>query len=108
MSDTKIRANILIQPTASDPDLLPPKRKILPVQAATVRKALNPAPQIKRSRPSIHRVRATATPVSTDPVEIIKTELTRVREAWEKYQSTNSRDAVYTYLTAVYHAVARW
>jgi len=108
MSDTKIRDNIRIQPIPSDPDLLPSKRKIPPVQAATVRKSLNPAIQIKRSGPSIHRVRATATPVSTDPVEIVETALARVKEAWVRYQSTDSRNSVYIYLTAVYNVVTRW
>jgi hypothetical protein len=106
MSDTKIRDNIPIQPIASDPHLLP-IRQILPVQAATVRKPLGPVVQRKGIRPGIH-VRATATPISTVPVEIVKKDVTRVQKAWKQYQSTNSRDAVYIYLTAVYNVVTRW
>ena len=108
MSEKTIRDNIPIQSNTSDRGLLPPKRKIPPVQPATVRKPLVPAVQIKRSGSSIHPVRATATPANPDPVEIVKANLTRVQKAWKEYQSTDSRDAVYIYLTATYHAVARW
>ena len=38
----------------------------------------------------------------------IEQELAYVRAAWQKYRSTNSRDAVYIYLEAVYSLVRRW
>ena len=35
-------------------------------------------------------------------------ELAVARSAWSEYQSTRQRDAVYTYLSAVFEIVARW
>ena len=47
--------------------------------------------------------RPTLTPVSS-----IEAELAEVRNAWARYRSTNSRDAIYIYLTAVFRLVTRW
>jgi hypothetical protein len=41
-------------------------------------------------------------------VSSIEAELTEVRRAWERYRSTNGRDAIYIYLSAVFVAVTRW
>lgn len=38
----------------------------------------------------------------------LERELAEVRVAWERYRSTNSRDAVYGYLLAVFSLVTRW
>jgi hypothetical protein len=38
----------------------------------------------------------------------IDTELAEMRRAWRAYQSHNSRDAVYTYLSKVFAVVTRW
>ncbi len=38
----------------------------------------------------------------------IETELAEVRKAWRVYQGTNSRDAVYIYLSKVFQVVSRW
>jgi hypothetical protein len=38
----------------------------------------------------------------------VEQELAEVRKAWPKYRSTNSRDAVYCYLEAVFVIVRRW
>ena len=38
----------------------------------------------------------------------IERELAYVRAAWQKYRSTNSRDAVYFYLESVFSLVTRW
>jgi len=38
----------------------------------------------------------------------IEQELAYVRAAWQKYRSTNSRDAVYFYLESVFSLVTRW
>ncbi len=35
-------------------------------------------------------------------------ELDQIRKAWRKYQATNSRNAVYIYLTRVFAVVTRW
>lgn len=35
-------------------------------------------------------------------------ELTKAREAWERYRSKRQRDAVYDYLSVVYGIVQRW
>jgi hypothetical protein len=38
----------------------------------------------------------------------IDTELVEIRRAWRAYQSTNSREAVYIYLSRVFAVVTRW
>jgi len=38
----------------------------------------------------------------------IEAELAKVRSAWARYRSTNGRDAIYIYLTAVSRVVTRW
>jgi hypothetical protein len=38
----------------------------------------------------------------------IETELAEVRKAWRVYRGTNSRDAVYIYLSKVFQVVSRW
>ena len=38
----------------------------------------------------------------------IEAELADVKKAWQKYRSTNGRDAVYIYLEAVFAVVRRW
>ncbi|MDR3572391.1 MAG: hypothetical protein P4L50_00885 [Anaerolineaceae bacterium] len=50
-------------------------------------------------------------PISRPTVDLIfhiEAELAKVGSAWTRYQSTNSRDAVYIYLEAVYALVRRW
>jgi hypothetical protein len=44
--------------------------------------------------------------VNTKPE--IEVELAEVKDAWQRYRSTNSRDAVYFYLEAVFALVMRW
>jgi hypothetical protein len=34
--------------------------------------------------------------------------LAEIRRAWERYRSTNDRDAIYIYLTGVFRVVTRW
>jgi hypothetical protein len=41
-------------------------------------------------------------------VSSVEAELAEVRNAWATYRSTNSRDAIYIYLTAVFRVVTRW
>ncbi len=38
----------------------------------------------------------------------MKANLLRLQNEWETYQSTNARDAVYQYLTAVFELVSWW
>jgi hypothetical protein len=38
----------------------------------------------------------------------IQTELAEIRRAWRAYQSTNSRVAVYIYLSSIFGVVMRW
>jgi hypothetical protein len=40
--------------------------------------------------------------------EALKQDLLRVRNAWEESQARRERDAIYTYLTAVFELVAWW
>ena len=41
-------------------------------------------------------------------VSSIESELAKVKSAWARYRSTNSRDAVYGYLESVFALVTRW
>lgn len=43
-----------------------------------------------------------------DPVQIVKGDLARIGEAWMRYRTTASRNAVYIYLTAIYKVVTEW
>jgi hypothetical protein len=43
-----------------------------------------------------------------NPASGIEAELAEVRSAWARYRTTNSRDAVYIYLEAVFALVTRW
>ena len=59
----------------------------------------------------VSRYPALDEPISTptlNPISSIEAELAEIRRAWERYRSTNSRDAIYIYLTAVFGIVARW
>ena len=40
--------------------------------------------------------------------EALRQDLQRVRDAWEEFQATRDRNAIYAYLTAVYALVAWW
>jgi hypothetical protein len=40
--------------------------------------------------------------------EALKQDLIRVRNAWDECQASRERDAIYTYLTAVFELVAWW
>jgi hypothetical protein len=40
--------------------------------------------------------------------QALKQDLLRVRNAWEESQARRDRDAIYTYLTAVFELVAWW
>ena len=40
--------------------------------------------------------------------ESLRQDLQRVRDAWEEFQATRDRNAIYAYLTAVYALVAWW
>src|SRR3984893_11400172 len=46
--------------------------------------------------------------INQEPAEIVETNLAKIREAWNQYQSTNNRNAVYIYLTAIYNVVRKW
>jgi hypothetical protein len=57
---------------------------------------VHPAANERISRPTLN------------PISNIEAELAEVRNAWARYRSTNSRDAVYIYLEAVFALVTRW
>jgi hypothetical protein len=59
----------------------------------------------------VSRYTAVDEPVSTptlSSVSSVEAELTEVRNAYATYRSTNGRDAIYIYLSAVFVAVTRW
>ena len=55
--------------------------------------------------PAVNERISTPTP---NAVSCVEAELAEVRNAWATYRSTNSRDAIYIYLTAVFRVVMRW
>jgi hypothetical protein len=65
------------------------------------RKIVGPLSPLAIWRISIAKPKLTAKPD-------IDTELAEIRRAWRPYQSHNSRDAVYTYLSKVFAVVTRW
>ena len=80
----------------------PLRQTIRPIRQRT-RGPISPYPLVKHAlvkkpvwRPTLNRVFS------------IETELAEVRSAWANYRSTNGRDAIYIYLTAVFRLVMRW
>ncbi len=102
-ADRSTEANPLVQE----------KKVALITQAPSARKPAMAARQLVREKiigpfgryPEIKRPIAKPTPKAITAVE---TELAKVGKAWQKYRSTNHRDAVYIYLEAVYALVRRW
>ena len=102
-ADRSTEANPLVQE----------KKVALITQAPSARKPAMAARQLVREKiigpfgryPEIKRPIAKPTPKAITDVE---TELAKVGKAWQKYRSTNGRDAVYIYLEAVYALVRRW
>jgi len=82
-------------------------------QAPSARKPAMAARRLVREKivgpfsrsPKMKRLIAKPTPKAITDIE---TELAKVGKAWQKYRSTNGRDAVYIYLEAVYALVRRW
>jgi hypothetical protein len=70
----------------------------VPARSLVRQKIVNPHPAVNEriSKPTLN------------PISSIEGELADVRRAWEKYRSTNGRDAIYIYLTAVFRLVMRW
>ena len=93
--------------------LIQQKKVALITQAPSARKPAMAARQLVREKiigpfgryPEIKRPIAKPTPKAITDVE---TELAKVGKAWQKYRSTNGRDAVYIYLEAAYALVRRW
>ena len=59
----------------------------------------------------VSRYTAVNEPISTptlNSVSNVEAELAEIKRAWQIYQSTNSRDAIYIYLTPVFRLVTRW
>jgi hypothetical protein len=59
----------------------------------------------------VSRYTAVNEPASTptlNSVSNVEAEMAEVRNAWVTYRSTNSRDAIYIYLPAVFRVVTRW
>jgi hypothetical protein len=61
----------------------------------------------KRSVPSGSQ-RKTQSPTRRDPIDVVKEDLAEVAEAWSKYRSTHSRDAVYPLLDKIFGIGKRW
>jgi hypothetical protein len=69
------------------------------------------------SRPNVGRAPPSPTAPSLQPAlkspeatleKSVKADLGEVGEAWQRYQGTHDRDAVYGYLTVVYNLVMKW
>jgi hypothetical protein len=61
----------------------------------------------KRSVPT-RFPRTTQSPTHRDPIDVVKADLAEVAEAWSKYRSTHSRDAVYPLLDRIFGIGKRW
>ena len=51
---------------------------------------------------------AARSPTHRDPIDVVKEDLAEVAEAWSKYRSTHSRDAVYPLLDKIFGIGKRW
>jgi hypothetical protein len=47
-------------------------------------------------------------PATIAAVRALRQDLLRLRNAWEESQASRERDAIYSYLTAVFNLVAWW
>ena len=92
-----------IDPSASGAVANSPLKPTIPPIRERIRGPLSPYPLVKNAFVKKPISRPTLNPISS-----IETELAEVRSAWEGYRSTNGRDAVYIYLTAVFRLVMRW
>ena len=96
MADTLVKPIELAVP-AGKVGQGPAKQTNQPVQRTIVGPlSLHPTLRVSPAKPNL-----TAKPD-------IDTELAEIRRAWRAYQSTNSRVAVYIYLSSVFAVVMRW
>jgi hypothetical protein len=133
LAETKIMEEIIgkpIDPSASGGAILdsPPKWTISLIREG-IRGPFSRYPAVNRpisatkptvlTRPLVRqkivspvsRYPAVDEPISTptlNSVSSVEAELAEVRNAWATYRSTNGRDAIYIYLTAVFRLVMRW
>jgi hypothetical protein len=72
---------------------------VIPVRPVVDRAVPNPAAYPKQPAPTTPEAKLEKS---------IQADLREVDEAWQRYQATHDRDAVYGYLTAVYNVVTNW
>jgi hypothetical protein len=68
---------------------------------------LNPLFGKRPDRPVAGGLGANPKP-TISPIEAVKFDLELIRQAWSEYKATTGRDAVYTYLSAIYRTVIVW
>jgi len=113
MEDT-IKQIELIDPVASAGSVDgPPIQANQPAQRKILR-PLSQQPLAKKptipTRPLVRRplVKKPITKPTPKAIADIEGDLGEPKKAWERYRSTNGRDAVYFYLEAVFAVVTRW
>lgn len=94
----RIRGSLTRYPVVNGPVSKLALKPTVPARSLVRQKIVNPHPAVNEriSKPTLN------------PISSVKSELAEVRSAWERYRSTNGRDAVYIYLTAVFGVVMRW
>jgi len=75
------------------------------IRTIPIKSEVSPLLPLRRTIPQVNRGEIK---IHANPVQIVKADLARIGEAWSRYQSTSSRNAVYMYLTAVYKVVSNW
>jgi hypothetical protein len=102
VAETKIMEDILGKPidsSASGAVANSPPKRTIPLIRERILGSASRYPQVKNalvSKPPLNRISS------------IESELAKVKSAWARYRSTNSRDAVYGYLESVFALVTRW
>jgi hypothetical protein len=91
-----------IDPSASGKAVLDPPKPTIRLIRGRVRGPTSRYPLVESA------VNERISRQTLNPISSIEAQLTEVRRAWAKYRSTNSRDAIYFYLSAVFALVTRW
>ena len=97
----RIRGAFSRYPAVNRPILKLAKKPTVPTRPLVRQKIVGPV-----SRYPVVEEQVSKPPLN--PISSIEAELADVRRAWERYRSTNGRNAVYIYLRAVFALVTQW
>jgi hypothetical protein len=119
VSINNIESNFSTEPVAPNQPALLQERKVIlhdPVQTAQGQVTSSPSlpaakvAVVQEPGPlaNVQPPRSAPRPIAPTTMQVVKGDLAKVRDAWQKYQSTHSRDAIYIYLGSVFSTVRRW